>query len=184
MVTRLEQAQRRREQLIDAALTVFAERGVDGASIKDIADAASVTPGLLYHYFDSKDDLVGVILAERGFLPRLSSLLHDQAGLPLTEVLPRLVRAFDETLGANADLVSVFFSASRADTRLAEFVGAGQELLRTYLESHPDSSEFRSELFGAAAATIFASVAIGHKTGRRVDTDALVELVMGGLHRK
>jgi TetR/AcrR family transcriptional regulator, cholesterol catabolism regulator len=48
MGARQEQAQRRREQLIEAALAVFALKGVDGSSIKDIARAAAVTPGLLY----------------------------------------------------------------------------------------------------------------------------------------
>ena len=62
MTARSQQAQRRREELIDAALAVFGAKGIDGASIKDIAVAASVTPGLLYHYFDSKEDLVALIL--------------------------------------------------------------------------------------------------------------------------
>jgi AcrR family transcriptional regulator len=76
--TRQDQAQRRREQLIEAALAVFARQGVDGTSIKDIAGAAGVAPGLLYHYFDSKDDLVAAVLEERGFLPQLRALLIEK----------------------------------------------------------------------------------------------------------
>jgi len=181
--TRHEQAQRRREQLIDAALTVFAAKGVDGASVKDIAEAASVTPGLLYHYFNSKETLVGAVLDERGFIPQLRSLLNERADQSAAVVLPQLVRAFDETLSANADLVSIFFSASHAGTALRDFVTTGQSLMGSYLKSRAETDQLRPELIGVAAGALFATVAIGHKTGARVNTDDLVELLLKGLQR-
>lgn len=181
MSSRQEQAQRRREQLIEAALAVFARKGVDGTSIKDIAQAAAVTPGLLYHYFDSKEDLVAAVLEERGFLPQLRALLSEHADQPATAVLPRLVRAFDETLSANADLVSLFFSASHGQAALRDFVATGQGVLQSYLQSRAEAGEIRPELIVTAADTLFAAVAIGHKTGRPVNVDELVELVLNGL---
>jgi AcrR family transcriptional regulator len=181
MSARQEQAQRRREQLIDAALSVFARQGVDGASIKDVAAAAGVTAGLLYHYFDSKEDLVAAVLAERGFLPQLRALLSENADQPAKVVLPQLIRAFDDTLAANADVVSVFFSASHAATALRDFVTTGQEVLQSYLQSRARAGELRHELIGSAAEALFATVAIGHRTGRRVNADELVQLVLSGL---
>ncbi|HUY77458.1 MAG TPA: TetR/AcrR family transcriptional regulator [Ktedonobacterales bacterium] len=47
----------RRQQILEAALAVFAEQGFDGATTKDIAARAEVTHGLIYFYFDSKEDL-------------------------------------------------------------------------------------------------------------------------------
>jgi len=47
----------RRQQILEAALEVFAEQGFDGATTKDIAARAEVTHGLIYFYFDSKEDL-------------------------------------------------------------------------------------------------------------------------------
>ncbi len=44
-----------RVQLLDAALRAFARHGYDGASVRDIAAEAEVAPGLLYHYFPSKE---------------------------------------------------------------------------------------------------------------------------------
>jgi AcrR family transcriptional regulator len=182
MSARQEQAQRRREQLLDAALTVFARKGVEGASVKDITAAAGVTPGLLYHYFDSKEDLAAAVLEERGFSAQLRALLMEHADQPATEVLPQLIRAFDETLAANSDVVLVFFSAvSHADASLREFVATGQDVLQSYLKSRADAGELRPELIEAAASALFAAVAIGHKTGRRVNVDELVALVLNGL---
>jgi AcrR family transcriptional regulator len=181
MSGRQEQAQRRREQLIEAALAVFAHKGVDGASVKDIAQAAGVTPGLLYHYFDSKEDLLAAALTERGFIPQLHTLLGEQADQPARVVLPRLMRAFDETLAANADLVSLFFSASHAHAALQDFVATGQDMLQSYLKARAKAGELRPELVTAAGRTLFAAVALGHKTGRRANTEELVDLVLNGL---
>jgi AcrR family transcriptional regulator len=55
----------RRQQILDAAQQVFASKGFDGASIKDLAQAAQVSPGLLYWYFKDKTDLLVSLLTER-----------------------------------------------------------------------------------------------------------------------
>ncbi len=47
-------ADRRRQQLLDVALTVFAERGFNATTMDDIAEQAGVTKPLLYQHFDSK----------------------------------------------------------------------------------------------------------------------------------
>jgi AcrR family transcriptional regulator len=52
----------RREQILDAAMRVFAQKGFLRATNKDIAREAGITPGLIYHYFDNKEAvLMGVI---------------------------------------------------------------------------------------------------------------------------
>lgn len=52
----------RKAELLDVALRLFVERGFDAVSMRDIARAADVTPGLAYHYFDSKQNLFGQAL--------------------------------------------------------------------------------------------------------------------------
>jgi len=46
-----------RARIRDAALRLFAERGIEGATIRDIARAAGVSGGLVRHHFGSKEDL-------------------------------------------------------------------------------------------------------------------------------
>ncbi len=55
---RREGEERRREDLIAAALDLIAEGGTQAATVRAIAERAGVTPGLIRHYFDSKDDLI------------------------------------------------------------------------------------------------------------------------------
>jgi AcrR family transcriptional regulator len=47
-----------KQRILDAALEVFGERGIRGASVDDVAEAAGVTKGAVYYYFTDKDDLV------------------------------------------------------------------------------------------------------------------------------
>ncbi|WP_203790281.1 TetR family transcriptional regulator [Paractinoplanes rishiriensis] len=46
-----------RARIREAAITLFADRGIEGATIRDIAQAASVSSGLLRHHFGSKEGL-------------------------------------------------------------------------------------------------------------------------------
>lgn len=52
----------RRTQILDAATTVFAEKGFHRATIKDIARAAGIADGTIYTYFPSKTDVLLSIL--------------------------------------------------------------------------------------------------------------------------
>jgi AcrR family transcriptional regulator len=63
------QAQERRNQLIDSALTLFAEKGFERTTIKDLSEAARVAQGLIYHYFESKEELLFAAVDKHGFLP-------------------------------------------------------------------------------------------------------------------
>ncbi len=51
-----------RERLIAAAVSVFAKRGVMGASVEEICEAAGFTRGAFYSNFDTKDDLCIAVL--------------------------------------------------------------------------------------------------------------------------
>jgi AcrR family transcriptional regulator len=50
--------QRTREAIVEAAFELFGERGFDGTTIADIAEAADIAPRTFFSYFPSKDDVV------------------------------------------------------------------------------------------------------------------------------
>jgi AcrR family transcriptional regulator len=54
---RVQRGQATREQLVEVAIRLFAERGFDGTSIEAVLDAAGVSRGSLYHHFPSKEAL-------------------------------------------------------------------------------------------------------------------------------
>jgi AcrR family transcriptional regulator len=58
-----------RRRILQIALTLMSQRGVDGTSMRDLASAAGLNVASLYHYFPSKRDLLESVLVEHGFLP-------------------------------------------------------------------------------------------------------------------
>jgi AcrR family transcriptional regulator len=94
-----------RARIVRAALDCFAERGLAGSSVRDIARAASIRVSTLYHYFPSKDALY------REVQERVNEELHAIAveemgrGLALAELTRRVVgRTFDYFLENRACL--------------------------------------------------------------------------------
>ncbi len=53
----------RREELLRIAASLFAEHGFKNTTVRDIADAAGILSGSLYHHFDSKESMVDEILS-------------------------------------------------------------------------------------------------------------------------
>lgn len=57
-MTRKEQKEERRKAILMAALTLFVERGYYDTKITDIAAAVPMSTGLMFHYFESKEELL------------------------------------------------------------------------------------------------------------------------------
>lgn len=83
--TRPAATRRRDQEVLDAAAKVFYERGYSAASVQDVADELGILKGSVYHYIDTKEDLlfrlldqvheeVDAILAEVQALPDLTPL--------------------------------------------------------------------------------------------------------------
>ena len=89
--TRL-QVDERRAQLIELGRKLFNERPYDDISIDDIADAAGVSKGLLYHYFSSKRGFYVAIV--RASSEHMRELTEPRPGLPLAEQLETSLDAY------------------------------------------------------------------------------------------
>jgi AcrR family transcriptional regulator len=70
----------KRTAIVDAARRVFAEHGLDGASVRLIAREAGYTPGAIYFYFPGKEHIYGDILSES--LAALGRAVKDGAAAP------------------------------------------------------------------------------------------------------
>ena len=55
----------KRRMILDAAVRVFARQGFHTCRVSDIADEAGVAYGLVYHYFQSKDEVLDTLFLER-----------------------------------------------------------------------------------------------------------------------
>lgn len=94
----------RREEILDAARRVFAERGFRGTTIADIAEEANIALGTIYLYFSSKEDVFGAL--NQRFNEVITSATRDvPPGRTVGETTRRYVESVFTACAANRDLV-------------------------------------------------------------------------------
>lgn len=100
-----------RERVMRAAIALFATKGFGATSVREIADAAGVTKGGVYHYFESKDDLLYEVHTRmlRMQTSRMNTIADDDS--PLPERLHAIIADVVETTIANLDEAVVFFQS-------------------------------------------------------------------------
>ncbi len=90
-----------RQRLLDASVTLFAEQGVVGTTVAEIARRAGVTSAMVHYYFKTKDQLLDAVVVEKligEFIGFVSGVLDGKGTDPLalTEGLVwRIVEASD-----------------------------------------------------------------------------------------
>ena len=70
----------KRRLILDAAIRVFARRGFHACRVSDVADEAGVAYGLVYHYFDSKEEILNTLFQERWQLMLDAIVEIDRSG--------------------------------------------------------------------------------------------------------
>ena len=179
----------RPREILDAALTVFVEKGFAATKLDDVAVAAGISKGLLYRYFDTKAELFKEVIRQTlvttirdvgdrtrasetalaaldVFLQQLTAVAQDAR----RSAIPKLV--ISES-GSFPEL-AVFY--------LAEVIGPGVQQLTSLIRRGIDSGEFRKADPELAAKSIIAplllSVIWRHTFARydskRFDPDALI----------
>lgn len=96
----------RRDELLDLAATMFAERGLKATTVRDIADSAGILSGSLYHHFKSKEQMVEEVM--RDFLDwlfqRYQEIL-DQESTPLGRLTGLFMASFEAIEHRHAQVV-------------------------------------------------------------------------------
>ena len=79
MATKSAALEDKRQQLLGAAVRVFARKGFHASRVGDIAEEAGVAHGLLYHYFKSKDQVLEAVFHENWsvLLARIASVFIE-----------------------------------------------------------------------------------------------------------
>ena len=91
----------RREQLVEAAARLFAERGVDETPVSEIVSSAGVAQGTFYLYFPSKTDVVNAVVEQMS--ERIVTRVAAYAEEPDVGAVEKLLRIRDALLSAVAD---------------------------------------------------------------------------------
>jgi AcrR family transcriptional regulator len=155
--------QRTREQIIEAAMGLFAERGYHATTIADIADAADVSPRTFFSYFPSKEAVV-FHNVDRD-LDSLAAALQDRLpGETAFDALRRWIDAMFERWAGEEDEALLRKRLCREDEGLANFQGGMMARMHELLlgaiaddlDEPPDA--LRPRLVAAAAVAALTSL--------------------------
>jgi TetR/AcrR family transcriptional regulator, cholesterol catabolism regulator len=138
--------------VVQLAGELFAQKGFRATTVREIADAAGILSGSLYHHFDSKESIADEILSSF-----INDVLADyrtaasSAGSP-PDVLEQIVRSTNRTLSRHRAALAMLqndWSYFAAQPRFGYLRKALNEIERTWvaqLERGQDSGVFRADL--------------------------------------
>jgi TetR/AcrR family transcriptional regulator, fatty acid metabolism regulator protein len=186
----------KRQQLLEAAIRVFAREGYHTSRVGDIAEEAGVAHGLLYHYFPSKEEVLATIFREnwRQLLERFHQV--EASPEPSDEQLRGVAKILLRTWRNDPDLVRVMVREVARSPQLQRQVEEIREAFATIqriVERGQARGELRSDLDPRLVSWIFygalEELLTGWVLGELPDGDeevsraerTIVELVRGGL---
>jgi AcrR family transcriptional regulator len=162
-----------RQHILNTALTLMSQQGVDGTSMRNLAAATGLNVASLYHYFPSKRDLLVAVLEERGLVGSLSpasqrSLLSEPASPRLADLLDDILQSMLEV----EDFIRLMLGEVMRGDQTAYAVGtdlfaATQELLEQWLALREPTVDppGGQEALARMLRTLLVGLLIEHVTG-------------------
>ncbi|MGZ4290030.1 MAG: TetR/AcrR family transcriptional regulator [Gaiellaceae bacterium] len=135
VTTERKSKEARREEILDAAMEVFAERGLHGASTEEIARRAGISQPYVFRLFGTKKELYKTVVA-RCFRETLALFQRAAEGLRGEEALHAIGTAYGELLESNRVYLRAQMQAYAAcdDVDIRAVVRGGYGDLVTYVE--------------------------------------------------
>jgi len=155
----------RKRQIVEAALTLFAELGYDNASISEIAEKAGISKGLIYNYFRSKEDLLLEVI-QTGMLPFIHAFDLNKDGNLTDEEFEYFVEQTFAVLKAKPSFWRLYFSillqpnvVELIRPAITEMLTPSMETLVKYYERRGEPDPVGKALFFGA---VFDGVAVNY----------------------
>jgi AcrR family transcriptional regulator len=151
----------KRRLILDAAVRVFARQGFHACRVSDIADEAGVAYGLVYHYFDSKDEVLNTLFLERwNVMLETIRQVDAQEELTAREKLQEIASFIVDSYRHDPDLMKVIIvevtraANSFGQTHLAQ-IRQAYELIGEIVTAAQAEGTFKGEIDAAFAAMTF-----------------------------
>jgi len=147
----------KRQQLLGAAVRVFARKGFHASRVGDIAEEAGVAHGLLYHYFKSKDQVLEAVFHENWsiLVARIESV--EETDEPAADQIRHIAAIVLRTWLHLPDVVRVVIQEFGRSPELGERIGELTlpiDALQRVIARGIERGEFRKDIDPAFAATV------------------------------
>lgn len=102
----VKKAEERKNEILDAADELFAQKGFDGTSTNDILEKVGIARGTLYHHFKSKEDIMDALIDRYsdGLLDAAQVIAADKT-IPVVERVIRVVMALNLSGGSSKEIM-------------------------------------------------------------------------------
>ena len=150
----------KRRQILAAAVRVFARQGFHACRVSDIADEAGVAYGLVYHYFESKEQMLDELFTERWSLLLIAIEETDSEPLSPAEKLDRVAGFIVDSYRHDPELMKVIIvevtraANSFGRTHLGQ-IRKAYELVGKIIADAQSDGTFRSDVDPAIASMWF-----------------------------
>ena len=150
----------KRRLILDAAVRVFARQGFHTCRVSDIADEAGVAYGLVYHYFQSKDEVLDTLFLERWGVMIEAILEIDRREIAARDKLQAIASFIVDSYRHDPDLMKVIIvevtraANSFGQTHLDE-IRAAYELIGDIVTKAQKEGSIRPEIEARFAAMVF-----------------------------
>jgi AcrR family transcriptional regulator len=152
----------RPQELLDAALTVFAERGYRNARIDDVAEAAGVTKGAVYHHFANKEELLrrAIEAHQEKMFSELDAAMQKLTGPASVRIRLLVRRSFSASEPNRRQVLALLLQGVRhdvPDVHRQWLIGGpvkGWQMLTALIEAGQASGEFRADVDAEIAARV------------------------------
>ncbi|MFI6574581.1 TetR/AcrR family transcriptional regulator [Nocardiopsis sp. NPDC050513] len=167
----------RREHILTAAAACFAREGFHRTSMRNVIDEAGLSPGAVYRYFRSKDDIIVAIATDA--IGTVQSVVRESIarGRPFPELvgeLPATIEAMDRVDSRTRLAVQAWGEALR-DTALGDAMRTGVDgvldQLRERVVLGQEHGEIPARVDATAAARVLLGVVQGYILQRAWDPD-------------
>lgn len=117
-------------EIVEAAALLFREQGFVATSLEDIASEVGIYKGSLYHYIDSKDDLLFAVVREPA--DRILAEVRElkSADLPPSEKIRRVMRSHVQVLENHFTYASVYLTEVAGRHRSDEWSAMDHEYFK------------------------------------------------------
>jgi TetR/AcrR family transcriptional regulator, fatty acid metabolism regulator protein len=151
----------KRRIILDAAIRVFARRGFHACRVSDVADEAGVAYGLVYHYFDSKEEILNTLFRERWQL-MLDAIVGIDKGsdAPARDKLYLVASFIIDSYRHEPDLMKVIIvevtrAANSFGAQHLEKIREAYALIAVIVEQARQDGSFKSDISAEFAAMCF-----------------------------
>jgi AcrR family transcriptional regulator len=150
----------KRRAILDAAITVFARQGFHSARVSDVAAEAGVAYGLVYHYFDSKEQMLNELFSERWKLLLEASQEMQRSDASPRDKLRGVASFIIESYRHEPELMKVIIvevtraANSFGRTHLPE-IRAAYDVVAGIVSDAQETGEFRDDVDPDFAAMLF-----------------------------